>query len=336
MVAFRSTENECIEDAIDQDRPIVDAHHHLWDYPGRSYLFSHFAADLATGHNIVATVHVEAVSMYTASGPTHLKPVGETEFVRGAAAMSASGNYGSTQACKGIVGFVDLSDTDVHIEEAIEAHRRAAGGRFRGIRDGGTWDADQSIRRGIWQAEQNRYGSSGFRRGFARLAAHDLTFDAWLYHPQLDEVCELARAFPETTIIVDHVGGLMGQGAYRANRSEAVAQWRRSIEALAKLPNVRIKLGGLGMWTGGFDFEVLPKSPSSQVVAEALAPYIEYCIECFGAERAMFESNFPADKPAYSYGVIWNAFKRIAKRYTPSEQHALFFETANQTYRLGL
>lgn len=334
MVSFRPMEAERVEEIIDPERPIVDAHHHLWDYPGRRYLVPEFAADLATGHNIVATVHVEAVSMYTAGAPKHLQPVGETEFARGAAAMSASENYGPARMCSAIVGFVDLAD-HAHVQAAIDAHVEAAGGRFRGIRDGGTWDADESIRRGIWRAGKSRYLDPDFRKGFARLTANALTFDAWLYHPQLDELADLADAFPDTTIILDHVGGPLRQGRYRDRWDEELLGWRQAIARLAERPNIMVKLGGLGMWTGGLGFED-GDAPASEQVAATIAPYLEHCIACFGAERAMFESNFPADKPGYGYSVIWNAFKRFAKAYSDAEQDAMFFHNANRIYRLGL
>ncbi len=334
MVSFRTEENERIEPIIDPDRPIIDAHHHLWDYPGRRYLVPEFAADLETGHNIVATVHIEAVSMYNIDAPQHLQPVGETEFARGAAAMSSSGKYGKARMCHAIVGFVDLAN-HAHAQAAVEAHKDAAGGRFRGIRDGGTWDADQTIRRGIWQAQQSRYLDPEFRRGFQLLAPNDLTFDAWLYHPQLAELADLADAFPETTIILDHVGGPMRRGRYRDRWDDEMQLWRTSISELAKRSNILVKLGGLGMWTGGFEFEDR-EAPTSQDVQTAIEPYFDHCLNCFGTHRAMFESNFPADKPAYGYGVIWNAFKRYAANFSQDEQNALFFDNANRIYRMGL
>lgn len=334
MVSFRAAEAERIETALDPARPIIDAHHHLWDYPGRRYLVPEFAADLDCGHNIVATVHVEAVSMYRRHGPAHLRPVGETEFARGAGAMSLGGQYGPAEMCRAIVGFVDLAD-QAHAQAAIDAHVEAAGGRFRGIRDGGTWDADETIRRGLWRAGKSRYLQPDFRQGFARLAANGLTFDAWLYHPQLPELADLADAFPDTTIIVDHCGGPMRQGRYRERPEEEWQHWRQSIAELARRPNVMMKLGGLGMWTGGFGFED-GDAPASEQLLAAFGPCFDHCIHCFGPDRAMFESNFPADKPGYGYGVIWNAFKRFAAGFTAAEQHALFFANANRIYRLGL
>lgn len=323
------------EEVLEPRREIIDAHHHLWDRPRPQYLFHDFLADLQSGHNIVATVHVEAQAMCRAEGPEHLKPVGETEFVRGAAAMAASGLYGRTRVAAGIVAFADLT-LGPQVEEALDAHAEAAGGRLRGIRDAAAWDEDQSIRRGTWLPDKGRYLSPEFRAGFAHLARRGLTFDAWLYHPQIDDLVDLAGAFPETTIILNHVGGFVGIGRYAADRAATMDAWRRSIRALARLENVRVKLGGLGMWLSGFGFEKRQARPPSTEVARAYRPFIEFCIEQFGAERCMFESNFPPDKVSCSYLVLWNAFKRIASSCSEDEKTALFKETANRTYRLNV
>ena len=325
---------ESVEEILDPTLPIVDAHHHLWDYPGRRYLFPEYIEDVQTGHRIVATVHVEGVSMYTQRAPEHLKPVGETEFARGAAAMSASGDYGEAEVCAAIVGFVDLT-WGGRVQEALDAHLEAAGGRFRGIRDGGTWDADESIRRGIWRPDGGRYLHPAFREGFAKLAPNGLTFDAWLYHPQLDDLVDLARAFPETTIVLDHVGGPMGVGRYAEDRQATFAAWRTSIGRLAELGNVVVKLGGLGMWTGGLGLE-RADSPSSDRIATLYRPFIETCIEAFGADRCMFESNFPPDRLACDYAVLWNAFKKLAQGASDAERRDLFLGTARRVYRLEL
>ena len=311
--------------------PIIDAHHHLWDYEGRRYLFHDYLDDVRTGHNIVASVHVEGVSMYRADGPAHLKPVGETEFTVGAAAMADSGNYGPARLCAAIVAHVDLAGD--HVDEAILAHEVAAGGRLRGIRDGGTWDIDQSVRRGIWSPSQGRYLDRDFRQGFARLVQHGLTFDSWLYHPQLDDLFDLASAFPDTSIVIDHAGGPMGVGAYAENRAEVMTRWRTSMARLATLPNVNVKLGGLGMWTGGLQLNREAPISSSQLAA-TLKPFIEPCIEMFGAGRCMFQSNFPADRGSYPYATLWNAFKRLSRECSDEERALLFHGTASRLYRI--
>jgi predicted TIM-barrel fold metal-dependent hydrolase len=174
-----------------------------------------------------------------------------------------------------------------------------------------------------------------FRAGFACLAKHGLSFDAWLYHTQIHQLADLARAFPATPIVLDHVGGPLGVGPYRGRRDEVFADWRNGIRALAECPNVHMKLGGLAMVVNGFDFHENVLPPSSGELADAWRPYMETCIEAFGPHRCMFESNFPVDKGMCSYPVLWNAFKRIAAGASSAEKAALFHDTAARFYRLG-
>jgi predicted TIM-barrel fold metal-dependent hydrolase len=163
-----------------------------------------------------------------------------------------------------------------------------------------------------------------------------LSFDAWLFHPQIGELADLARAFPDTRIVLDHCGGPIGLGSYAARRDEIFALWKKSIQQIAACPNVSVKLGGLAMCLLGYDFHQRPAPPSSEQLAAAWNPYIETCIEAFGPGRAMFESNFPPDKGQCSYQVIFNAFKRIAAQYSEAEKTALFSKTAEEFYQLTL
>jgi predicted TIM-barrel fold metal-dependent hydrolase len=322
------------EDVIDPGRPIVDPHHHLWDRGGLVYLIEDIAGDIASGHNVVATVYVEARSMYRAKGPEAFRPVGEIEFVNGAAAMSASGGYGPAAICAGIVGHVNLLLGD-GARGVLEAEIAAGGGRFRGIRHSSAWDADAEVAGFYATRPKGLLLDSAFRKGFAALAPLNLSFDAWLFHPQLGELIDLARAFPDTRIVLDHCGGPIGLGSY-ANREEVFKVWKASILEVAKCPNVSVKLGGLAMRLLGYDFHQRPRPPSSEDAAAAWRPYIETCIEAFGPARGMFESNFPPDKGQCSYQVIFNAFKRIAAQYSEAEKTALFSKTASDFYRLGV
>ncbi len=321
------------EPILEPDLPIVDPHHHLWDRPDWRYLLDELLADVNTGHNILATVFVQARAMTRAAGPVEMRAVGETEFVNGVAAMSASGIYGKTKACAGIVGFADLS-LGAQVEPVLAAHIRAGGDRFRGIRHITAYDADPSIRNPAYSPPAGLLGDKKFREGFAVLGRLGLSFDAWLYHPQIDELTDLARAFPETRIVLDHVGGPIGIGAYRGKHQEILPGWKTSIRALAACPNVFVKLGGLGMRMGGFGFDQQDDPPSSETLAATWRPYIETCIEAFGASRCMFESNFPVDKGSYSYPVFWNACKLLAKGASAAEKADLFAGTATRFYRL--
>jgi predicted TIM-barrel fold metal-dependent hydrolase len=323
------------EEIIEPDLPIVDPHHHLVDRPetGR-YLLSDLLADLGAGHNVTATVYLEWLSMYRLTGPAELRPVGEIEFANGVAAMSASGTYGKPQVCAGIVGYADLA-LGAAVERVLEAMIAGGGGRFRGIRfitashpDQATWGSMVTRPEGLLVDER-------VREGFTRLAPLGLSFDAWVYHTQLGELIDLARAFPQTQIVLDHVGGPIGLGPYAGKRAEVFAEWRGRIRELAACPNVHIKLGGLGMRMFGFDLHTGELPPSSQELASAWQPYIETCIAAFGPERAMFESNFPVDKGSCSYAALWNAFKHIAAGCSAAEKAALFAGTATKFYRLA-
>ena len=326
---------EHTEEVIDPQRPIVDPHHHLWDRGGQRYLIEEMAADIGSGHNIVATVYVDCRSMYRARGPEAFRPVGEVEFANGVAAMAASGGYGPALICAGIVSHVDLLLGD-GAKPVLEAEITAGQGRFRGIRHSSAYDADPDIAHMYATRPKGLLLDSTFRKGFACLAPLDLSFDAWLFHPQLSEFVDLARAFPATKIVLDHCGGPVGLGRYAGRREETFAVWKASVQQAAKCPNVVVKLGGLAMRLLGFDFHERPKPPSSEQAAAAWRPYIETCIEAFGPERCMFESNFPPDKGQCSYQVIFNAFKRIAAQYSEAEKTALFSKTAADFYRLKL
>jgi L-fuconolactonase len=324
------------EQIIDPDLPIVDPHHHLVDRPetGR-YLLPELLADTDSGHNVVATVYLEWLSMYRAHGAAELRPVGEVEFANGVAAMTASGTYGDRQVCAGIIGYADLSLGGA-VEQVLEAEIAAGGGRCRGIRFITATHADQVQWSAMVQRPPGLLLDRRVREGFAKLAPLGLSFDAWLYHTQLGELTDLARAFPETRIVLDHVGGPIGLGPYAGKRDEVFAVWQAHIRELATCPNVHIKLGGLGMRLFGFDVHTRELPPSSEKLAAAWRPYIETCIAVFRPERAMFESNFPVDKGSCSYHVLWNAFKRIASGCSADEKAALFSGTAKKFYRLSL
>lgn len=314
--------------------PIVDPHHHLWDRPGHRYLLDELLADLGGGHNIVATVFVECMAFYRATGAPALRPVGETEVVNGVAAMSASGGYGPARLCAGIVGFADLT-LGAAVDEVLTAHLEAGGGRFRGIRHAAAWDASDEVRNSHTRPTAGLLRDATFRADFARLAPHGLTFEAWLYHPQIADVTDLARAFPDTTIILNHVGGPLGIGPYAGRRDEVFAAWRGQIAELAACDNVVVKLGGLGMKICGFGFHHQAAPPASAVLADAWRPYLLTCIDAFGPDRCMLESNFPVDKTSCSYTTLWNALKRVTADFAPDERAAMFQATAERVYRLG-
>ncbi|MFP8880909.1 MAG: amidohydrolase family protein [Myxococcota bacterium] len=320
------------EEALEPDLRICDPHHHLWDHPGSRYLLDELLSD-TSAHRIEKTVFVECGSMYRADAEEALRPVGETEFVQGIAAQSASGGYGAMRANAGIVGHANLL-LGAAVDEVLAAHVAASPNRFRGIRHSAAWHASDQIRRSHSAPPPHMLAEPKFREGFARLAPHGLSFDAWLFHTQIDELTDLARAFEDTTIILDHVGGPLGIGPFEGLHDEVFPDWRRSISALSRCPNVSVKLGGLKMPICGFGWHKRPKPPSSEELAETLGPYYHHCIEEFGPARCMFESNFPVDKASCSYTVLWNCFKRLTRDFHQSERAALFHDTAVRVYRL--
>jgi predicted TIM-barrel fold metal-dependent hydrolase len=322
------------EEILDPDRPIVDAHHHLWDRADHRYLLPELLEDTGAGHRVVSTVFIDCMAFYRAGASRLMRTVGETEFANGVAAMAASGRYGSTLACAAIVSHVDLTSGADQVREALQAHIAAGHGRFRGIRHAGAWDADPRVPRSHTNPPQGLYAQEDFRAGFAELAPLGLSFEAWQYHPQLDEVLALAQAFPQTSIILNHVGGPLGVGPYAGRQDDTYAHWQRGMKALAACPNVVVKLGGLGMRIGVFDHHLQPEPPDSMAVAQAWAPWIHRTIELFGADRCLFESNFPVDKITCSYAVLWNAFKRMAQGASEAEKTDLFSGTASRVYRL--
>ena len=327
------------EDILEPALPICDPHHHLWDHPGSRYLLDELLADTGSTdaqgarHNVVSTVFVECASMYRADGPEQLRCVGETEFVNGVAAMSDSGRYGDIRACAGIVSLADLCLGSA-VREVLQAHVEAARGRFRGIRHAVSWHASDAIRNAHTHPVQGLLGDATFRAGFAELAPLGLSFDAWLYHTQIDELTALARAFPETTIILDHFGGPLGIGPYAGQADAVFADWRRAIDALAQCPNVVAKLGGINMAVNGFDWHKRAVPPTSEELAAATRRYYLHTIDRFGPSRCMFESNFPVDKVSCSYAVLWNSFKRLAAGFSAAEKADLFHDTACRVYRL--
>lgn len=320
------------EDVIDPARPIIDAHHHLWD-GHHTYLVPDLLKDLQCGHNIRGTVYIECSFMYRAEGDPRFASIGEVEYANGVAASFASGHYGPLRACAGIVGRVDLTLGDM-AQPVLEACMSRAPDRFRGIRHMAAWDASPEVNTLRRPPPKDLLLDSNFRKGFARLNELGLSFDAWCYHPQLSQLIDLADKFPNTRVIIDHVGGRAAKGPYAERKEEVFREWKLSMQELARRSNVFCKLGGLNMRLSGFDFIDRDLPPTSQELAPAWKPLIETCIEAFGPSRCMFESNFPPDKCGVSGRVLWNTFKRVASGYSEDEKFELFAGTAIRAYRL--
>ncbi len=313
-----------MEDVVDPGLLICDPHHHLWDHPGDRYMIDELMEDMTSGHRVASTVFVECDSGYRSDGPHVLRPVGETDLV---VAADPAG------LIAGVIGFADLREPGV--EDVLAAHVEAGRGRFRGIRSRSAWDPGVEVPPSHTHPPAGLLGEAAFGAGVAALGRAGLSFDAWLYHPQIPELTALARAHPETLMVLDHLGGPLGIGRYRRRRDDVLAEWRSSMTELASCANVVVKLGGVGMPMYGMRWHHDPGSTTSEDIAESWGRHIRWCIEAFGVSRCMFESNFPVDRLSCSYRVLWNAFKLIAAEATATEKAALFHDTAVAVYRLG-
>jgi L-fuconolactonase len=311
-----------MEDVLEPDLAICDPHHHLWDRSGNRYMLEELEADTGSGHRVVHTVFVECTSGYRPDGPEAFRPVGETEFV-------VAADPGGSVA--GIVGFADLTAPEV--TDVLAAHVEAGNGRFRGIRHASARDPSPDIRSSHTNPPPGLLGHADFRRGLTALGQAGLSFDAWLYHPQLPELTALARSHPDVPIVMDHLGGPLGIGPY-TDRAETISVWRSAMAELATCPNVTLKLGGIGMPIYGMKWHHRPEGASSEELAEAWQDEIRWCIDRFGVDRCMFESNFPVDRESCTYLDLWNAFKRIASDASPADKAMLFHDTAVRFYRL--
>jgi len=325
------------EDALEPQIPICDPHHHFWDFrteriPYQRYLLHELAADISSGHNVRSTVFIEARSMYRADGPEEMRPVGEVEFVQGLAAASASGLYGPGRAAAAIIGHANLNLGE-RVKPVLEALQAASPNRFRGIRHSVGWDPHPEV---LNRDAEGRLRSDGYRAGARALADMGLCLENSLYFPQLSELADFAKAVPDLTIVLNHIGGLLREGPYANRDAEVLPAWRQGIATVAQCPNIIMKLGGVGQLRFGFDWHARPKPIGSKELAGSLSPLMNYCIEQFGPQRCMFESNFPVDKVSYSYNVAYNAFKRLSKSYSVPERAAMFHDNAVRVYKIDV
>ncbi len=318
------------EPVFDPERPIVDPHHHLWERPAWTYGLSELLEDTGAGHNVVKTVFVECRSAYRENGPEHLRPVGETEYVQAAAAASAE--RGGARIA-GIVAHADLT-LGAGLNDVLDAHEEAGRGLFRGIRHAGAHAEHPEILAIPGRAPEGLYSDPAFRAGVRALGARNLTYETWHYHYQNQEFLELARAVPDTTIILDHFGTPLGVGPYEAQKGEIFAAWKDDIAQIAKVPNVYAKLGGLAMPDIGNGWHLRDRPANSDEFVAAVAPHYLHTIECFGPERCMLESNFPVDKLSIGYRAIWNGMKRILEPFSEEEKDAMCSRTAEAVYRI--
>jgi L-fuconolactonase len=317
------------EDVIDPGIEICDAHHHLWKDDRQTYLLDDLLTDLKSGHNVVQTVYVEGLTGYRIDGPAEHRPVGETVF---AVQVAEAAQRMGRPIMGAIIGYADLGLGQL-VGPILDAHLEAGQDRMRAVRTGVAWVADPTIRNGRRPSGPSLLRSREFREGLEALASRQLAFDAWIYHPQMPDLAAVAKEVPEVTIVLDHLGGPLGIGEYQ-DRGASMQVWRDSITELANCRNVFVKIGGIGMATSGLALHRRAEPPTSVELAAVWGDDIRHCIDAFGPDRCMFESNFPVDRKSFSYTVLWNTFKRIASSYTASERHWLFHDTAAAVYRL--
>lgn len=324
------------EPSLEPELPICDPHHHFWDLrpgsiPYQRYLLHELNGDIYSGHNIRSTVFLEARSMYNIDAPEELRPVGEVEFVQGLAAASASGVYGLSRAASGIMGNADLK-LGAGVAPVLDALQAASPNRFRGIRHNVTWNTDPQ-----WHNRETEgiLANDDFRAGAQVLSQKGFVLDLMQSFPQLQEIAAFAKAVPDLPIVVNHLGGVSRVGIYEGKDEEIIPAWKEGITTVAACPNVTMKLGGMGMPRFGYGWHAREVPIGSEELAEAMAPWMNYCIEQFGPERCMFESNFPPDKVSFSYNVMYNAFKRLSKGYSATERAALFHDTAVGVYQIA-
>ena len=323
--------NKHQEEALEPSREICDAHHHLWDYPDSRYLADDYIKDISSGHNITSTVYVECGSKYREEGPDFLRSVGEVDFVIDSVTSFNGNNSSSTRICNAIVGYANLTDKNSTktLDELIDASNLLVG-----VRHASAWDKNKNIKNAHTHPVEMLFGNSDFKRGFAELEKRNLSFDAWLYHPQIPELTELARNFPNQVIVLDHLGGPVGIGPYAGKRKEIFQSWKKNIRCLAAYPNVFAKLGGLLMSLSGFGLHKRNKPPTSTEIATLTRDYYLFMIDTFGPTRCMFESNFPMDKVSCSYNVLWNSFKKITHALSENDKESLYKKTAQKVYKI--
>lgn len=318
------------EEIIEPERRIIDPHHHLWHWSAyKPYLLQQLWADTGSGHNIEKTVYIECGWSYRKDGPDHLKSLSESAFVAETAAEAAK--QSSKAQIAGHIGHTDMRRED--LEATLDAHMEASDGLLRGIRHQGACETDPALLiKG--HAPENLFLDADFQRGVRGLGKRGLTFDCWNYHHQIPQVTALAKACPDTLIVLDHFGTPLGVGRYEGRRAELMTQWQKDLAGLAALPNTRAKLGGLAMPDNGWNYHTQDKPATSDQIVSDQGAWYDFTIEHFGPDRCMFESNFPVDRASVSYHVLWNAFKKLAKSYTDDEKHALFYGTAEAVYNL--
>ncbi|KAF1019636.1 MAG: hypothetical protein GAK29_03848 [Acinetobacter bereziniae] len=292
----------------------------------RPYLPQDYKNDLQH-YAVEQVVHIEASwAKHKGKGV-----VGETEFIESLPFNEDTVKLG------GIVATADPCDSN--FKKILKLHQKASK-RLRGIRRMAAFHEDKGVHN--WTDTPHLYTQKKFLKGFEQLAQHNLSFDAWVYSQQISDVIELAKNFPETSIVLDHLGtpaGLFGKvgqntGLSKTARENIFYQWQEDIAELSTRPNVYTKMSGLFMPVLGHQFYKKKQLASKQQIIDLVAPLFLHALESFGTYRVMFASNFPMDRVNTSLVNIIDAFSDIVMQYDENALEKVFHHNAKQFYRL--
>ena len=329
--------NQLIEDPILPNIPIIDPHHHLWDVGFGRYYIEELLEDInSSGHNILSTVYIMSSSntkIYSKDGLEEFKPLTEIEFATSEGKRADLIPNNKVKVNASIVGSVDLTYGN-KLKPVLEKAVNISEGRLKGIRMLLASHTDPRISSGAVKSDLGLMLHPNFIDGAKCIQDANLSLDFWIYHTQLNEMEKIARALPDLTIILNHIGGPIHLGEYEGKQAATHREWRSAMMRLSRIPNINVKLGGLGMAVNGAKFHNSKFPPNSVQLSDVWKPWIYETIDMFGFDRCMFESNFPVDKGSCSYGTLWNAFKILAKDMSDDEINKLFSKNAAKIYKI--
>ncbi|MDB9998728.1 amidohydrolase [Alphaproteobacteria bacterium] len=329
--------NQLIEDPILPNIPIIDPHHHLWDVGFGRYYIEELLEDInSSGHNILSTVYIMSSSntkIYSKDGLEEFKPLTEIEFATSEGKRADLIPNNKVKVNASIVGCVDLTYGN-KLKPVLEKAVNISEGRLKGIRMLLASHTDPRISSGAVKSDLGLMLHPNFIDGAKCIQDANLSLDFWIYHTQLNEMEKIARALPDLTIILNHIGGPIHLGEYEGKQAATHREWRSAMMRLSRIPNINVKLGGLGMAVNGAKFHNSKFPPNSVQLSDVWKPWIYETIDMFGFDRCMFESNFPVDKGSCSYGALWNAFKVLAKDMSDDEINKLFSKNAAKIYKI--
>ena len=329
--------NQHIEDPISPNIPIIDPHHHLWDVGFGRYYIEELLEDInSSGHNILSTVYIMSSSntkIYSKDGLEEFKPLTEIEFATSEGKRADLIPNNKVKVNASIVGSVDLTYGN-KLQPVLEKAVNISEGRLKGIRMLLASHTDPRISSGAVKSDLGLMLHPNFIEGAKCIQNANLSLDFWIYHTQLNEMEKIARSLPDLTIILNHIGGPIHLGEYEGKQAATHREWRSAMMRLSRIPNINVKLGGLGMAVNGAKFHNNKFPPNSVQLSDVWKPWIYETIDMFGFDRCMFESNFPVDKGSCSYGALWNAFKILAKDMSDDEINKLFSKNAAKIYKI--